>query len=142
MSVTLREARPEDLAVIEAVAAREELDHRGARAEEFLVAEADGILVGFGRLLDHPEAWEIACLYVEPGRRRRRIGTRIVQALLERTSAEKPVYAVAGAPEFFTALGFVPTEEMPASVRAKLEYCRRCFRARVTVMRLETGQRP
>jgi N-acetylglutamate synthase-like GNAT family acetyltransferase len=142
MSVTLREARPEDLAVIEVVAAREELDNRRARAEEYVVAEADGVLIGFGRLLDHPEAWEIACLYVEPGRRRRRIGTRIVQALLDRTSAEKPIYAVAGAPEFFTALGFVPTEDMPASIRAKLTYCQRHFAGRVIVMRLEEGRRP
>ena len=137
MSVTLREGREDDLPVIEAVARREQLDNREARPEQYIVAEEDGVLIGFGRVLDHPDAWEIACMYVSPGRRRKRIGTRIVEALLTRTDAEKPVYAVAGAPEFFTALGFVTTREMPPSIKAKSDYCRRHFDDVCLVMRLE-----
>ncbi len=137
MSVTLRPGREDDLPVIEAVAQREQLDNRGARPEEYVVAEADGVLIGFGRLLDHPDAWEIACMYVEPGRRRKRIGSQIVETLLARTDAEKPTYAVAGAPDFFTALGFVPAPEMPDSIRAKADYCRRSFDDVCVVMKLE-----
>lgn len=137
MALTLREGREEDLPVIEAVAEREQLDSRGARPEEYVVVEEDGVLIGFGRVLDHPDAWEIACMYVAPGRRRKRIGTRIVEALLARTDAEKPVYAVAGAPEFFTSLGFVPGTEMPAAIRAKADYCRRHFDDVCLVMKLE-----
>lgn len=137
MGVTLREGREFDLPVIEAVARREQLDSRGARPEEYVVAEEDGVLIGFGRLLDHPDCWEVACLYVEPGRRRKRNGTRLVEALLSRTDAEKPIYAVAGAPDFFTALGFAPTKERPPSIKAKAEYCRRNFADVCTVMKLE-----
>jgi N-acetylglutamate synthase-like GNAT family acetyltransferase len=137
MGVTLREGRESDLPVIEAVAQREQLDNREARPEEYLVAEENGVLIGFGRLLDHPDSWEVACMYVEPGRRRKRIGTRLVEALLSRTDAEKPVYAVAGAPEFFTALGFVPTRDTPPSIKAKGDYCRRHFDDICTVMRRE-----
>ena len=137
MRVTLRAGRESDLPVIEAVAQREQLDNREARPEEYIVAEADGVLTGFGRLLDHPDAWEIACMYVEPGKRRKRIGTDIVEALLALTDAEKPIYAVAGAPDFFTALGFVPVQDMPASIKAKADYCRRSFDDVCVVMRLE-----
>ena len=133
----MRAGREEDLPVIEAVAQREQLDNRGARPEEYVVAEADGVLIGFGRLLDHPDAWEIACMYVEPGRRRKRVGSRIVETLLSRTDAEKPTYAVAGMPDFFTALGFVPAKERPASIKAKSDYCRRSFDTVCVVMRLE-----
>ena len=137
MKVTLRQGREFDLPVIEAVAQREQLDNRAARPEQYLVAEEDGVLIGFGRLLDHPDCWEIACMYVEPSRRRQRIGTRLVEALLSRTDAEKPIYAVAGAPDFFTALGFVPTKELPPSIKAKADYCRRNFDDVCVVMRME-----
>ena len=140
MGVTLRAGRESDLPVIEAVAQREQLDNREARPEEYVVAEAEGVLIGFGRLLDHPEAWEIACMYVEPGRRRKRIGTRIVESLLALTDAEKPTYVVAGAPDFFTALGFVATQDMPASIKAKSDYCRRSFDEVCVVMRLEENR--
>ncbi len=137
MGVTLRAGQESDLPVIEAVAQREQLDNREARPEEYVVAEADGVLIGFGRLLEHPDAWEIACMYVEPGKRRRRIGTQIVEALLALTDAERPVYAVAGVPDFFTALGFAPAEDMPASIKTKADYCRRSFDDVCVVMRLE-----
>jgi N-acetylglutamate synthase-like GNAT family acetyltransferase len=137
MAVTLRPGREEDLPIIEAVAEREQLDARAARPDEYVVAEEEGVLIGFGRVLDHPDAWEIACMYVSPGRRRKRIGTRIVEALLARTDLEKPIYAVAGAPEFFTALGFAPVKEMPPSIKAKADYCRRSFEGVCLVMRLE-----
>jgi N-acetylglutamate synthase-like GNAT family acetyltransferase len=137
MSVTLRTGQESDLPVIEAVAQREQLDNREARPEEYLVAEEDGVLIGFGRLLDHPDSWEIACMYVEPGRRRKRVGTRLVEALLSHADVEKPIYAVAGAPEFFTALGFVPTKELPPSIKAKSDYCRRHFDDVCVVMRRE-----
>ncbi|HEY3398295.1 MAG TPA: GNAT family N-acetyltransferase [Armatimonadota bacterium] len=137
MGVTLRPGREEDLPVIEAVALREQLDSREPRPEQFVVAENDGMLIGFGRLLDHPDSWEIACLYVEPGRRRKRIGSAIVEALLARTSQEKPVYAVAAQPDFFAALGFVNTKTRPSAIAAKHDYCRRHFDDVVVIMRLE-----
>jgi N-acetylglutamate synthase-like GNAT family acetyltransferase len=137
MTVTLRAGRESDLPVIEAVAQQEQLDNRAARPEEYLVAEENGVLIGFGRLLDHPDCWEIACMYVEPGRRRQHIGTKLVEALLSRTHPEKPIYAVAGAPDFFTALGFVATKELPASIKAKADFCRRNFDDVCTVMRRE-----
>ena len=137
MSIALRPGRDSDLPVIEAVAQREQLDNRAARPEEYVVAEEDGVLIGFGRLLDHPDSWEIACMYVEPGRRRKRTGTRIVEALLARTDAEKPTYAVAGAPDFFTALGFVPAAKYPPSIKAKNDYCKRSFDDVCVVMILE-----
>ncbi|NLO73215.1 MAG: GNAT family N-acetyltransferase [candidate division WS1 bacterium] len=137
MDWELRPATSEDLSVIEAVALREQLDSRNARPEEFIIAELQSEVVGFGRLIHHKECWEIACLYVARDLRRLGLGTDIVNALLERGSEDLPVYAVTSLPEFFATLGFVPVEKAPPCMRSKRDYCRSAFEDKVTIMVLE-----
>jgi N-acetylglutamate synthase-like GNAT family acetyltransferase len=116
------------------VALREQLDSRNARPEEFVIAELNGEVVGFGRLIRHRECWEIACLYVARDLRRLGLGTDIVESLLERMNEDLPVYAVTSLPDFFGTLSFAPVTKMPDSIRGKYGYCRTTFDDEVIVM--------
>jgi N-acetylglutamate synthase-like GNAT family acetyltransferase len=120
--------------VIEAVALREQLDSRNARPEEFVIAELNGEVVGFGRLIRHKDCWEIACMYVARDLRRLGLGTDIVESLLERLNEDLPVYAVTSLPDFFATLSFAPVSKMPDSIRCKYGYCRTTFDDEVVVM--------
>jgi N-acetylglutamate synthase-like GNAT family acetyltransferase len=138
MDWQLRNGTEADVPVIEAVALREQLDSRQARAEEFVIAERNGELVGFGRLIRHKDCWEIACMYVARDLRRLGLGSDIVEELIGRINEDLPVYAVTSLPEFFVTLGFAPVKKMPASIRAKLDYCRATFDDEVIVMSRES----
>ena len=139
MALTLREGQPEDLPLIEAWARTEELDSRQARPQQFVVAELGGETVGFGRLIEHPDGWEVACLWVAPAQRRQGLGTQIVGALLARVAEGTPVYAVAAAPGFFQALGFVPSPDAPCSIAAKHHFCCREYEAETVIMQYRPG---
>ena len=139
MALTLREGQPEDLPLIAARARAEELDSRQARPEQFVVAELTGETVGFGRLIEHPDGWEVACLWVAPAWRRRGVGRQMVGALLERAADGAPVYAVAAVPRFFQALGFVPSPEAPCSIAAKHQFCCREYEAETVIMQYRPG---
>jgi N-acetylglutamate synthase-like GNAT family acetyltransferase len=137
MDWQLRNGTEADVPVIEAVALREQLDSRSARPEEFVIAECNGEVVGFGRLMRHPDCWEIACMYVARDLRRLGLGSDIVEELFSRLNEDLPIYAVTSLPEFFTTLGFQPVKKFPASIRAKLNYCRTAFEDEVVVMARE-----
>ena len=134
MKWELRNATSEDVPVIEAVALREQLDSRDPRPEQFVMAELNGEVVGFGRIIGHRDCWEVACMYVARDLRRLGLGSDIVQELFSRMNEDLPVYAVTSLPEFFGTLGFAPVKKVPAAIRAKLDYCRGAFDDEVAVM--------
>jgi GNAT superfamily N-acetyltransferase len=76
----------------------------------FAARDADGSLVGVGRLLDdgglHASVWDVI---VRPDRQRAGIGTAILRAMLDRC-ADRRLVALVSTPAalpFFASLGFV-----------------------------------
>jgi GNAT superfamily N-acetyltransferase len=76
----------------------------------FAARDADGSLVGVGRLLDdgglHASVWDVI---VRPDRQRAGIGTAILRAMLDRC-ADRRLVALVSTPAalpFFVSLGFV-----------------------------------
>lgn len=120
-TIDLRQARPGD-----ADDARALLDGADVEAtfeaDEFLVAEGPGGLLGCVRLKPLPRGGhELASLAVAPDARGRGLGGRLVEAALDR--ARGPVHALALAPDFLEDHGFVPADEVHPDLAGKHAEC-------------------
>lgn len=102
-----------------------ELDNRDLKKEQFTVAIHEGELVGFGRLREHADCYELCSLGVIPSFRKKGIGKAIVNRLIEPDSyrGSKNIYLVCIIPEYFKPFGFQSVKKCPASVKDKIEYC-------------------
>ena len=81
---------------------------------EFVVAEADGKIVGVGALhLTWNELAEVRSMAVHPDFSRQGIGSAIVKKLLAegRVGGVKKFFTLTYRPEFFKSLGFATTEK-------------------------------
>ena len=88
---------------------------------EFTVAEEDGNLLGCGALkFYNQEIAEVRSLCVDRGLKRRGIGQKLTEVLLEEADrfGLKTVFALTVAPQFFSKLGFRETsrERFPTKV--------------------------
>ncbi|MCC7206181.1 MAG: GNAT family N-acetyltransferase [Anaerolineae bacterium] len=80
---TLRPARETDAAAIRAIIWRAGLNPLGLKWQRFVVAEADGRVVGTGQIKPHGDgSRELASIAVVPAYQRRGIAHRIITALL------------------------------------------------------------
>lgn len=98
-----------------------ELDGRELKREQFVAAFRSAELVGFGRLRQHPDCVELCSLGVIAPLRRRGIGKALVQKLI--TLSSDTIYLSCIIPDFFIPFGFRATENYPASMQDKLDYC-------------------
>lgn len=82
-AVTLRPARDADAAAIRAIIRRARLNPLGLRWRRFLVADAQGRVVGTGQIKPHGDgSRELASIAVVPDFQRRGIAHQIITALL------------------------------------------------------------
>jgi len=100
---------------------------------QFVIRDADGRLGAAGRLetnYDHPMVEEIA---VRKDLRRKGLGKKIVDAILNQARAEgiETIWVMARAPELFMSIGFEPTDDEDLLPKLK-EECRVC-RDHITV---------
>ena len=98
-----------------------ELDNRDLKKEQFIIADGDGELLGFGRLREHDDCFELCSLGVVTPYRRQGIGKAIVSRLIENSSIN--IYLVCIIPDFFIPFGFQIVSEYPDSIQNKMEYC-------------------
>lgn len=120
-SVDIRIGREEDRGPVVALLEAEGLEANFV-ADEFLVAEDEGGVVGCARLAPLPEGLsEMASVAVAPDRRGEGIGRALVRRAL--ASAEQPVHALCLQPAFFRNLGFEAVDEIPPSLEAKARAC-------------------
>lgn len=131
----VRKARQEDLPAIEALALQFDLDHANMQAENFIVAEEKGLIIGIGQILPYPDCMELASLGVLPEFQRTGIGKKIVEALLADTQGE--VYLATIRPDYFSRFGFKKTLDFPVSMKKKSEWCEGCRPELCTVMVLK-----
>eukprot|EP00640_Fibrocapsa_japonica_P004450 CAMPEP_0113944518 /NCGR_PEP_ID=MMETSP1339-20121228/34472_1 /TAXON_ID=94617 /ORGANISM="Fibrocapsa japonica" /LENGTH=134 /DNA_ID=CAMNT_0000949745 /DNA_START=239 /DNA_END=643 /DNA_ORIENTATION=+ /assembly_acc=CAM_ASM_000762 len=102
------------------------------RKENFIIAQSEesGSTVGFGQIRSVPAsgAFELASLYVEKDFRKKKIGKRLCQALLEKFQGEHSevtLYALTltRTSPFFEKLGFVESKDIttiPAALRIEM----------------------
>jgi len=98
-----------------------DLDNRGLQKEQFTVALHNNVLLGFGRLREHADCFELCSLGVVTPFRRQGIGKAIVNKLIENSA--KNIYLVCIIPDFFIPFGFQIIKEYPAAIQNKIEYC-------------------
>lgn len=121
MQLTLRTPTEKEFIDICEFIRQFELDNRDLQKEQFIVALRDNELVGFGRLREHSDCFELCSLGVVTPHRRKGIGKAIVTELLKRTSTD--IFLVCIIPEFFEPLGFRTVTHYPASIQNKICYC-------------------
>ena len=138
-AVTVRPAHLRDVPVIHALlkdhAARGNLLPRTREnltrdIRDFLVAEADGTVLGTGALeIMGPDLGEIRSLVVDSAHQRGGVGLRLARALIEQARAVglTRVMALTYVPPFFERLGFhaVGVETLPEKV---WQACVKCYK--------------
>ena len=121
----VRPALDTDLAAIEGLLISADGDREVLHQNQFVVAvDADGVVLGCGRLRPYSDFCELASLPVGIQVRARGMGREIVIGLLERYSG--PIYLICEdkVVDFFRPFGFVTMldKEMPAGLRPKWDY--------------------
>jgi len=100
---------------------RFELDDRELDYQQFLVAKENDELLGFGRIRQRDDCFELCSLGVTEPMRLKGIGKQLVKALILKSS--NPLFLVCIIPEFFTPFGFDVVSEYPEAMQEKLNYC-------------------
>lgn len=98
-----------------------ELDNRSLQKEEFLVAKQKQQILGFGRIREYEDCYELCSLGVIEPERNKGIGKQLTQALIQK--AKQPLYLVCIIPDFFKPFNFRETKAYPSVLADKLQYC-------------------
>lgn len=129
----LRAARPGDLPALRQLLAAAGLPRVGVadRLEAFLVAEADGRVVGCAGLEAYGEVGLLRSLCVHPAHRGRGVGERLVRAALARgreTGVREVVLLTTTAAPYFHRLGFrqVDRDRLDPRIQASPEFREVC----------------
>lgn len=133
--VTIRPATEKDMLVVRRLAEAYALDTERLAAEQFLVAEERGRLVGFSRLKPYPDAVELGCLGIIPERRGSGIARQLVERLLARVEGD--VYVTTDHPGLAQRFGFVAVEQAPASILDKVKRFEGHRRTGIVIMKLD-----
>jgi len=110
-----------ELTTVRDYIARFELDNNALEATQFLLAKEEGSVVGFGRIRQYADCYELCSLGVIEPERRKGVGRALVKALI--ATAGRPLYLVCIIPEYFEELHFRTCAQYPEPVQRKLDYC-------------------
>jgi N-acetylglutamate synthase-like GNAT family acetyltransferase len=103
---------------------------------EFIVAVADGKVVGCGMLKEHEGSVEISKVSVLPENQGRGLGMEIVLTLLGRAKEKRCWLLSVDSHSFWENFGFhiVPEDEEPVEIREQCEKCQRSDECNRVVM--------
>jgi GNAT superfamily N-acetyltransferase len=140
--LVLRTARPDETGWINEQYARVHFIPSDPARDTVVVAEADGVRAGIGRLVDAGEgAYELGGMYVLDAFRGAGIARAVVEELI-RCAGERDVYCIpfADLEAFYASAGFrrIEAVNVPAKIVAKLEWCAREIDRAVILMKLTT----
>lgn len=114
-------ARPGDMPLIESEVERMHLDGEDLKLEQFMVALEEEKVVGFGRIKPYPEGvFELSCVAVLEGARRRGVGRALVTELMKRFPTEE-IYITTDLVEYFMRFGFTPTAVAPKAITNRID---------------------
>ena len=128
----IRNARVQDLPGIRRLAESLGLDYPGLENDRLWVADDGREIAGIVALKRHADCEELVSLGVNPGLRKAGLGRKLVQALLDSTSAE--IYLATIIPEFFERCGFVRASAAPAGMAKDASWCEGCPKDRCVIM--------
>ncbi|UGV40145.1 GNAT family N-acetyltransferase [Methanococcoides orientis] len=124
IDVAIREAGEKDGESVECLLSTYFLDMDEVPIDDFIVAEANGKIVGVAALADRG-CCEIHSIAVHPNYRGNGIGSKMVSSIFESVNKER-IYVRTTSPIFFRKLGFI---ELPMSEKVNLwDDCRECDR--------------
>ena len=114
--IEIRKAQKEDIPYIQEKIKKYILDGKDMQCEHFWVATSKGKTVGFGRIIDRKDFFEIATLGVDYYHRRQGIGVTLLKYLVKeakRIDPVKPVYGVTHRIDFVKKAGFKEVDDYP-----------------------------
>jgi len=121
--VRIEKAKQEDWPYIKEKLKNYILDPTDASWEKFFVAKIKDKTVGFGRIIDHGEYFELASVGVDYYHRKKGIGKKIlffIRDEAKRQDSKKPIYGVTPWPDFLKIAGFVEVEKGPEELEYKI----------------------
>jgi len=121
MQLDLRTPTDKEFEEIRSLVKVFELDDRDLQKEQFTIAIHNHELLGFGRLREYTDCFELCSLGVVMPHRMQGIGKAIVTKLIQ--NSPKNIYLVCIIPEFFAPFGFQQVKEYPAIIQNKMNYC-------------------
>jgi N-acetylglutamate synthase-like GNAT family acetyltransferase len=139
----IRPARADEAATIRSMIRAERLDPFNVHWENFLVAEANGRIIGIGQIKPYPGARELGSLVVAADQRKSGVGAAIIEALIAREGAHgaSPLYlfCLAFREPYYGKFGFrsVTADDLPPALKSKYalgKFLTRLFRQRLIVM--------
>jgi len=127
---------------IRELAETEALDSESMPANEFLVAEENNSISGFGRVIQHQDCLELCSLMVIKEKRRQGIGRKITAARIKKaldlSKGGPNIYITTIIPQFFEKSGFKQAKIFPKSMIKDEKWCQGCKdRTRCVVMKYE-----
>lgn len=138
-SLTMRPARSDDAATIRRLVRGAGLDPTSLHWPNFLIAEAEGRIVGIGQIKPYRDAPELGSLVVVKSHRRQGVGAAIVQALIKRERADLFLFCRDRLEAYYARFGFqqVGARDLRGTLRWKYALTRlfRLFGVRIIVMR-------
>lgn len=103
------------------LAAEFDLDTREMKKNQFLVAVDNDVLIGFGRIIQHPECREFCTLGIVEHDRNKGVGSKLIKEIIKK--ATQPFYLACIIPRYFESFGFRIVSEFPKEMQTKLDYC-------------------
>lgn len=87
-NILLKKGKKNDLKIIEKFLQEEKLDHENLQGKDFVIAEIDGVISGFGRIKklaqDEETFLELSGLWVQPDHRGKKVGFEIMKELFKK----------------------------------------------------------
>ena len=135
----IRPARADEAATIRSMIRAERLDPFNVPWENFLVAEANGRIIGIGQIKPYPGARELGSLVVAADQRKSGVGAAIIKALIARENGPLYLFCLAFREPYYGKFGFrsVTVDDLPPALKSKYvlgRFFTRLFRQRLSVM--------
>lgn len=139
LAITIRSATENDSSIIKQMVRQARLDPTSLKWQNFLIAEADGEIVGIGQVKQLPNCEELGSLVTKRAYRGQGVGARLISELEAR--AGRPLYLLCEAKlgTYYQRFGYetISWWSAPAILKLKLTpaLILRLFGIRVLVMR-------
>lgn len=119
--IQIRPAAEADQGFIRQMVRDEDLDPTALHWSHFLIAEAEGEIVGIGQVRPYPKCRELGSLVVKEPYRRLGVGAQIVNALLERETGVVYLECLAHNERYYARFGFkrIPWWRAPMPLKLK-----------------------
>lgn len=116
--IKLRCANKEDIKIISTLIKNYHLDDNNLNSNDFIIAEINNEIVGFGRIRDYEEFIELASVGVIEKYRNCGIGKLLIESLLSKNNVDE-IWITTKISEFFRKFGFKKSYTPPEKIRKK-----------------------